>query len=143
MADQSDVESVFASLISAALYPNGLDAPSVPGPPCRIYRGWPNSAALDADLAAGRINVTVFPLDQSIRNTTRFAPEWSTAGVNNPPLSCSVSGLSVTFGGEASAGQLAGVLVDGNTYVYRAQDRDTPALVAANLAELGRVDRTV
>ena len=61
MADQSDVEIALVSVVSAALYPNGTDEASVPGPDCRIYRGWPNSAALDADLAAGKINVTVFP----------------------------------------------------------------------------------
>ena len=49
------------NVVSAALYPNGTSEASVPGPDCRIYRGWPNSAALDADLAAGKINVTVFP----------------------------------------------------------------------------------
>ena len=61
MADQSDVEIALVNVVAAALYPDGTDKFSVPGPDCRIYRGWPNSAALDADLAAGKINVTVFP----------------------------------------------------------------------------------
>ena len=71
MADQSDVEAVLVALASAALYPQGIDADSVCGQPCRVYRGWPNPLALDADLAAGRVNVTVFPVDGATRNTTR------------------------------------------------------------------------
>ena len=61
MADQSDVENALVNLVSAALYPNGTDEVSVPGPDCRVYRGWPNSAALDTDLAAGKINIRSFP----------------------------------------------------------------------------------
>ncbi len=43
MADQSDVETALVALASAALYPNGTEAASVPGVNCRIYRGWPRA----------------------------------------------------------------------------------------------------
>ena len=76
MADQSDVEDALVTVVSAALYPTGTDDTSVPGPDCRIYRGWPNSAALDADLAAGKINVTVFPIGATGRTTTRYSEQW-------------------------------------------------------------------
>lgn len=49
-----------------------------------------------------------------------------------------VSGNSVTFGGTAAPGQLAGILVDDRSYVYRTQEGDTPGLVAANLAVMAR-----
>ena len=97
---------------------------------------------LDADLAAGRVNVTLFPVDQTARNTTRFAPEWSVLGSKTTALlTSSVSDNSVTFGGIAQLGQLAGLLIEGQSYVYRVQTGDTPAHVAANLAELVRADR--
>lgn len=140
MADQSDVEEALAALISAALYPAGANAGSAIGSVCRIYRGWPNAAALDADLAAGRVNVTVFPVEASARNTTRWALEWSVTPAS-PTLSAAVNGLTASFTGSAGTGQLAGLLVDANSYVYRAQPGDTPALVAAALAALVRVDR--
>ena len=140
MADQSDVEQALVTLISAALYPLGESAASTIGPTCRIYRGWPNAAALDTDLAAGRINVTVFPVQQLQRNTTRFPDQWqATPAV--PTLTVTTSGLSVTFAGSAVAGQLAGVLADNQGYVYRTQTGDTPAMVAASLAVALRANR--
>ncbi len=141
MADQSDVENALVASVATALYPDGTDAASVPGPDCRIYRGWPNSAALDADLTAGKINVTVFPAKGSGRNTTRYAEDW--VGTPSPPLlKVRMSGNSVTFDGSADVGQIAGILVDGHSYAYRTQPGDTPELVAANLAALAR-DRAV
>ncbi len=141
MADQADVETILATLTSGALYPEGLSNPSVPGPTCRIYRGWPNPPALDSDLADGTINVTVFPLEFRLRNVTRYPAEWTPLDIATPTLAVSVSGISASFGGSADPGQLAGLLIDGKTYVYRTQANDTPALVAANLAVLVRADR--
>jgi hypothetical protein len=137
MADQSDVETALVSLVSSALYPNGTDATSVPGPDCRIYRGWPHSAALDKDLADGRINITVFPGGGPGRTTTRYAEQW-VGPPAQPSLTAVVAGTSVTFGGSAEVGQIAGILIDGRSYVYRTQTGDTPELVAANLAAMAR-----
>jgi hypothetical protein len=137
MADQSDAENALVSLVSSGLYPNGTGATSVPGPDCRVYRGWPNSAALDSDLAAGKINVTVFPGSGAGRTTTRYAEQW----IGSPAelsLTAEVAGTSVTFGGTAESGQIAGILVDGRSYAYRIQTGDTPELVAANLAAMAR-----
>ncbi len=142
MADQSDVEDALVAVASVALYPDGFDSTSVPGPDCRIYRGWPNSAALDTDLAAGKINVTVFPGGGTSRTTTRFAEQW----VGKPPipsLTVVVAGTSVTFDGTADVGQVAGILVDGASYAYRTQPDDTPQMVAANLATMVRLNSIV
>jgi hypothetical protein len=142
MADQSDVETTLVGLVSAALYPDGTTASSIPGPVCRIYRGWPKAAALNADLAAGRINVTVFPAGAAIRNTTRYPDEWITTAVL-PSMTATVTASSVTFAGAASLGQIAGVRVDGRSYVYRTIVHDAPASVAANIATLARADGIV
>ncbi len=137
MADQSDVEIALVNMVSAALYPNGTDDTSVPGPDCRIYRGWPNSAALNADLAAGKINITVFSRADASRTTTRYAERWMGAPAH-PTLTVSIDGTSVTFGGTADVGQIAGILIDGTSYAYRTRAGDTPQLVAANLAAMAR-----
>ncbi|MBV9251100.1 MAG: hypothetical protein JO227_17850, partial [Acetobacteraceae bacterium] len=143
MADQSDVESVLVGLVAAALYPNGPTEPSVPGPDCRIYRGWPQSAALDADLSAGKINVTVFPSGDPGRVTSRYSQEWFITQTSTPGLTITVDGNTVTLGGTADPGQLAGILVNDQTYVYRTQEGDSAELVAANLATLARADQIV
>jgi len=139
MADQSDVENALVALAATALYPNGSGSPSLPGPDCRVYRGWPNSSALDTDLAAGRINVTVFPQGEPGRNTTRYLQHWLGSPVQ-PTLTATVSGVSVTIGGSASPGQLVGILVNNSSYVYSTQAGDTLDLVAANLASFARID---
>ncbi len=139
MADQSDVEIALVALAAAALYPEGTDAQSACGQPCRVYRGWPNPPGLDADLALGLTQVTVAPVEGTIRNTTRYPDTWAS---ELPPTSLSVStaGNVVTFGGSADHGQLAGLAVDGKVFVYRTQPNDTPGLVAANLAAQARAE---
>lgn len=142
MADQSDVETSLVGLVMSALYPAGVDSPSIVGLDCRIYRGWPIGVALDSDLRSGLVNVTVFAGRRPGRVTTRYSDEWvSTAGT--PSLTSQVSGASVTFAGSAVAGQVVGIIADGRSYVYRTKSADTAASVAANLAVLARVDRIV
>jgi hypothetical protein len=142
MADQSDVENALVVLAANAIYPNGPGLPSIPEHDCRIYRGWPNSAALNADLAAGRINVTVFPRGESGHNTTRYSRQWLGSPVQ-PTLAASASGVSVTFGGSGGPGQLAGILINNVGYVYATHAGDTPEIVAANLATVARTDQVV
>ena len=55
-----------------------------------------------------------------------------------PTLTATIDGTSVTFGGVADVGQVAGILVDGISYAYRIQAGDTPQSVAANLAAMAR-----
>jgi hypothetical protein len=139
MADQSDVENALVALAASAIYPNGSGSPSLPGPNCRIYRGWPNSAALNADLAAGVINVTIFPRGEPGHNTSRYSQQWH-GSPTQTTLTASVSGVSVTIGGTAGPGQLVGILVNQASYVYCSQASDTPSTVAANLATSIRAD---
>jgi hypothetical protein len=142
MADLYHVEEALAGLISDTLYPDGTDSPSLVEVPCRIYRGWPNATALNADLSAGRVNVTVFPDGAPGRVTSRFAPAWPVT-TETPSLTMVVDGASVTVAGIAEVGQRAALLIDRKAYLYEIQPGDTPALVAANLAQLARADRVV
>lgn len=140
MADQADVETALVRITNDALYPDGPGTPSVPGPDCRIYRGWPNATALDSDLRAGKINVTIYPAPGAGRVSTRYAQEW--VGVPlAPSLTVQVAGVSAAFGGLVAAGQVAGLAIDEVAYAYRIQPGDNPALVAENLAVLVRADR--
>jgi hypothetical protein len=141
LADLSDVETALAALVMTVAYPQGGNGPSLTGKPMRVYRGWPLTGALDLDLAAGIANVSVFAVPGATRNTTRWGPVvYTTPGVAS--LTVEVSGTSVSFGGTGGAGLLAGILVDGVVSAYRLQAGDTPALVAAVLAQDIRAGRT-
>ncbi len=134
MADQSDVETALVSLIGAAFYPAGPGAVSLLGPDCRIYRGWPTTAALDADLAAGAVNITVFPEATLQAVTTRWPDEWTLGAPVVAGLGVMVSGDTATFTGTADPGQVAGLLADNVAVVHRTVAGDTPERVAAVLA---------
>ncbi|MCB8880409.1 hypothetical protein ACELLULO517_09210 [Acidisoma cellulosilytica] len=136
MADQSDVESAFVAAIARAIYPKGSDAPSIIGESaatCRIYRGWPVATALNADLANGIVNVSVFPAGPP-RNTTRYPTRWNVTTATAPTLSVILRQNIVTFTGLPAAGQMAGIAVDGTTFIYPVQSGDTAALIVAVLA---------
>ncbi len=134
MADQSDVEQTLAAIVSGVLYPLGISGPSITGLPCRVHRGWPDAATLDADLLAGRVTVTVAGDPRGQRNTTRFPDEWRPIRSVTPSLLVAVAGTAATFSGTAAAGQLAGILADQVAAVHRTIAGDTPQTVAAALA---------
>ena len=142
MADLADVETSLVGLLTAAIYPNGLTAPSSVGVDCRIYRGWPAPAGLDADLKAGKVNVTVFPDAAPGQTLTRYAAEWHGTPAT-PTLSVSTHGSIVTFGGTADIGQIAGILLGNANFAYRTVSGDTPASVAANLGTMIRTGQIV
>ena len=141
MADQSDVENALVSAITAILYPNGLSSAGLLAQTVKIYRGWPNTASLRADLAASTLNVSVFPKADASRNTTRWADGLVATSSMAPSLAVSVSGTNATFTGSAATGQLAGLLVDSLAVVHRTVAADTPDLVAATLGQMIRTQR--
>ena len=133
MPSQADAEQALVALVTSALYPNGTAASPAIAAESRIYRGWPNASALEADLAAGMVNVSVFPAPHSTVNTTRYLQSWLPNPVT-PTLMAEVAGNSATFSGVAGLGQLAGLLVDGKSFVHRTSTGDTPELVASVLS---------
>jgi hypothetical protein len=141
LADLSLVESALVSAITAVIYPSGTSGASVTGTPIRIYRGWPTTGPLSLDLAQGVPNISVFPVPGATRNTTRWYPIQIVQSAR-PTLLAAASGATVTFSGIAAAGQLAGILADNQPFVYAPLATDTPAVVAASLAQAIRAIRT-
>lgn len=137
MADLADVEMALVALATEALYPGGLAQPSSTGTDCRIYRGWPTPAGLDADLKAGRVNVTVFPDSAPGHTLTPYPSEWQ--GIPTmPTLHGTADGSSITFSGTADTGQVAGIMFNNRRFAYRTVPGDTAYSVAANLAAMIR-----
>ena len=102
MADLAEVEQVIVGVIAAALYPDGTASPSAIGEPVRVYRGWPEPNRLDADLAAGTLNVSVYPQEMEHR-TTRYTPDEIDLPRDPPTLTLTVIGDTVTVGGSPCA----------------------------------------
>ena len=138
MAAQADVEAATAAIAANAVYPMGTAAASAVGAAVKIYRGWPVAPVLDADLAAGMAHVSVSATDAAMKNVTRYPRIWQNLTPAAGTLTASVAGLEASFFGTCSAGLLAGVLVDGQTYPYAVQANDSAATVASNLAAMLR-----
>lgn len=143
MADQSHVEDALLALVTDALYPRGTGAAPTVAAPCRIHRGWPLPAALDADLARGIVTISISSVDGSQRITTRYPDAWGVTGVVATTLKIAVVANQVRLSGDAAPGQLAGILADGRTTMHRTQVGDTVGSVTAHLALQLRVDRIV
>src|ERR1700733_14694110 len=124
MADISDVEQAVANTVASILYPAGFIHSSIIGTLCRVYRGWPNSATLNADLSAGVVNVTVVTDNDPGRPTTRYLPGGQT--ISTPRgVTASTSEQTITVGGNPTVGDVIGALIDGAAYAYRIQAGDT------------------
>lgn len=135
MPDLSDVENVLVSVATQILYPNGTAADSATGDPIKVFRGWPIQTSLDADLKAGIVNVSVFPMDTE-QNVTRYASEWIEVPSHPITLTMTVAGSTVTVGGRPRCPLNAAVLVDRKAFVYPVQATDTPTSIATALAAL-------
>ena len=142
MADVSDIEQALVNLIADIFYPNGTANPSAVGAPVSVYRGWPVANDLDADVKAGRVNITVFPDPGMTRNVTRYWPQTVQVAVVEPTIIATDtdSGATVTLSGTITAGNVVGVQFGAGAqavaYAYRVLAGDTLPSVAAALAAL-------
>jgi hypothetical protein len=142
MADITDVSSALVTVIAGIVYPNGTSQPSITGAPVLVYQGWPDSGQLRADLAAGKIHVSVFPQPNMLRTIDSAMSDWSTPSAPVNTLTLTLSGQTVTVGGTVSTPQNAALVVDNKAYVYAVQPGDTLASIAAALAALVNADQT-
>jgi len=134
VADIADIERAFVDTIGAALYPNGSSQPSITRDDVRVVRGWPNAAALDADLKEGIATVSVFSRPGMTRLTTRFPREWLDGVITPPTMTATTAGDTVTFGGHGGVEQNVGIKTAAGAWIYGAHAEDTPRSVAYTLA---------
>lgn len=142
MADISDVSAALRATIAGIVYPNGTSQPSITGAPVRVLSGWPDSVQLRADLAAGKVNVSVFPQPNMLRVVDSSMSNWSTPSAPVNTVTLTLAGQAVTVGGTVSTPQNAALVIDNKAYVYAVQAGDTLAGIAAALAALVNVDQT-
>lgn len=138
MATLTELQDAIVATLSAAIYPNGVGQASSAGVPCSIYAGWPVPQRLDADLAAGKANISVFPNGSEV-DRTRYPPTPHVISVRQPTLTLSAAGREITVGGAMpapfSAHNMA-VKIGADVFVYAIQPGNTLSAIAAALASL-------
>jgi hypothetical protein len=103
----------------------------------KLFRGWPVSADLDADLTAGLANISIFPPPGLERNTTRYPRQKSRLAKPVHTLTANVSGNTITVGGTVATPQNVIALCGTKfAFPYSVQANDTLATIATNLAAL-------
>lgn len=140
MADLSDVEASLATCVLSLLYPQGLASACVLGSPVRVFRGWPSPTSLEADLSSGVMEVSIFPVPDATRNTTRW-PAIKQVAPGTITLEVTVVGNAATISGQGGVGQVIGLLVDAIPFCYRCHGGETSSTLAATLAEMIRATR--
>lgn len=135
MANISDVENALVNIAQTVIYPNGIGNPSIAGVDVRIFPGWPIPANLDADLTAGKANVSIFPTTIE-RNTTRFSLDWEDQSITAATLALSLDDEDITVSGIVSIPQTCMVVYNNTPYSYAVQSNDTIDSVATNIANL-------
>jgi hypothetical protein len=140
MATISDLRAAIAQIVGGILYPAGVPAGTTPaspvvGCPVRVFQGWPERQAIDADMAAGIVDVSVYTMPGST-NTSRYPIVDVPISVSPPTLVWTVAGSTATLGGTISTPQNVGLLVDGRAYIYAVQAADTLTSIAAALTAL-------
>lgn len=134
MADLNDAKSAIVNAIGAALYPNGSGNPSVTGTATKIYPGWPDEIALNADLAAGVVNISVDNLPGVYRDVTRYKRQWIVPTQVTPTITATVIGMTATLSGTITAGHYVTLLAGHQAVSYAATANDTLSTIATALA---------
>jgi hypothetical protein len=140
MATISDLRAAISQIVGGILYPAGVPAGTtaaspVAGCPVRVFQGWPERQAIDADMAAGIADISAY-IKPGSTNTSRYPVVDVPISITAPTLVWSVTGQTATLSGEVSTRQNVGLLVDHRAYIYAVQPADTLASVASVLAEM-------
>jgi hypothetical protein len=146
VADISDVETAMVGLIAgflqlgATYFPPAAVQSPVALAQCKVFRGWPTAAKLEADLAAGISNVSVFPVPGAGRRTTRYVPQWNPGPKITPTLLATVDGSTVIITGVPTVNQVIGIRFGAGfsptTVTYRPSVSDTTLSIAAALGAM-------
>ncbi|MFZ0270992.1 MAG: hypothetical protein WAL34_03995 [Acidobacteriaceae bacterium] len=109
----------------------------------KLFRGWPIPANLDTDMAAGTVDVSIFPTRVET-NATRYGKGYQALPLPAPTLTLTASGDRLTVGGTVEVPQNVAALVKtaAGTFgcSYGVQANNTLASIATGLAALINAD---
>lgn len=136
MADPSEILNVIAGQAAAIAYPSGTSSASITNGPIKIYAGWPVPPVLQADINAGGVHITVYPLTTERKMTTALGRPYRQVTAGDPTILAAVSGSTVTLSGFVSTPQNVYFLIDGIGYHYSVQTGDTLTTIATAMATI-------
>jgi hypothetical protein len=134
MADLSDVMNYLTGTIAAAVYPNGTSQSSIAGVNIRVYPGWPLPNELEAQLKAGNVDISVYPLATERKKPTSLGRPYYIIDPGTPTITATVSGQTVTFAGTITVPQNLYLLINGVGYHHPVQSTDTLTSIATGYA---------
>jgi hypothetical protein len=141
LASAADVEVALVTAINFALN-QGAAASVLNENPIRVFRGWPSNSGLLKDRHSSILNIGVFQVSNSIRNTTRWnSNSWIIPVLS--PLSLTQNSSSITFLGHGTQGIVTGIIVDYENFVHRSNVVEDAPLIAGIMADLIRPVRPV
>jgi len=135
MADIDDVSNAIASLVTTAVYPNGISQPSISGGQVRIFPGWPLPAQLDADMKAGISNVSIFPMAGATATPFQILDEWYTIVPPVHGMVVSVVGNAVTLTGTPGSTEFCALVLD-RKLAFSEIGLTSAAILSALLADI-------
>lgn len=135
MADEIDVANAFGAMLEGIVYPGGLAAASAIVAPVEIYRGYPEQEELDPDLAAGKVHVSIFPMNGVESTKAVYPRDAREIGPRSTPLTWSAVGQVATLAGVPALGLAIGFApANGSPVGYVLTSADTLATACAALA---------
>ena len=76
MASLEDISNALALIIQDAVYPLGLESPSVINNNVRIFMGWPIPKELDEALVANEVMISIFPSPMETVHSEGLGNQW-------------------------------------------------------------------
>ena len=100
----------------------------------KVYAGWPVTAALDADLALGITNVSVYPLPWWTSTPYQILDQTYVQKPVTYGLSVSVAGGAITVTGTPVSGEVLTVVAD-RAFIFSASGATAAAILSALLTQ--------
>lgn len=132
MADIEDVAATLASTIAGLL--TGSGGTPLNGVQTDIFPGWPKPNDLKAALAAGNVQISVYPMPGATSNVTRHQRNWELVSAASITTTAAISGGVITFGGTITLPLNVAVTSEGLTANYQAVSGETLTSLASHVA---------
>lgn len=133
MASADEVTRFLAKRVADVLYPGGAKLPGIVNAAVKIYAGWPERGALQTDLEAGGVHVSVWPLSAERRVNCALGRPYKMLARGKPTLQLRVTGSAISVSGIASALTNVQIRLNGKKFFFHFRTGTTAEQVVSSL----------